>query len=111
MHMHVGCVLVFEGLAPSLAELTEHVRSRLDLVPRYRRRAVAVPLRQGRPVWVDDPHLALGYHVRDIALAGAADDAALGRLAGRGVLPAASITASRCGRCGSSSASPAGASP
>jgi diacylglycerol O-acyltransferase / wax synthase len=82
VHMHVGCVLVFEGVPPGLAEFTEHIRSRLDLVPRYRRSPVAVPLRQGRPIWVDDPHLALEYHVRDVALAGSADDPALTRLAG-----------------------------
>lgn len=56
MHMHVGCVLVFDGVAPGVAELTELIRSRLDLVPRYRRSALAVPLRQGRAAWVDDPN-------------------------------------------------------
>jgi diacylglycerol O-acyltransferase len=85
VHMHVGCVLVFAGVAPGVAELTELIRSRLDLVPRYRRSVVAVPLRQGRPLWIDDPNLALSYHVRDVALAGPADDAALARFAG-GVL-------------------------
>ena len=82
MHMHVGCVLVFAGVAPGVAELTELIRSRLDLVPRYRRSVVAVPLRQGRPLWIDDPNLALSYHVRDVALAGSADEAALARFAG-----------------------------
>lgn len=81
--MHVGSVLVFAGPAPALAELTQHVRERLELVPRYRRRVVAVPLRQGRPVWADDPQLRLGYHVRAEALPGAADEAALARLASR----------------------------
>src|SRR5271169_6269373 len=40
--MHAGAVLLFEGVAPSIAALTEHVRSHLHLVPRYRRRVVAV---------------------------------------------------------------------
>jgi diacylglycerol O-acyltransferase / wax synthase len=51
-------------------------------VPRYGRSVVAVPLRQGRPLWIDDPNLALSYHVRDVALAGSADEAALARFAG-----------------------------
>ncbi len=81
--LHVGSVLVFDGAAPAPAELVSHVRARLELVPRYRRRVIDVPLRQGRPVWADDPNLHLGYHVRAEGLPGAADDAALGRLASR----------------------------
>jgi WS/DGAT/MGAT family acyltransferase len=81
--LHVASVLIFDGAAPAPSELTELVRARLDLVPRYRRRVVAVPWRQGRPVWADDPTLHLGYHLRVEALPGAADDAALARLAGR----------------------------
>ena len=81
--LHGAWVLVFDGPAPSHARLTEHVAARLERVPRYRRRVVEVPLRQGRPVWADDPHLHLGYHVRVEGLPGAADEAALARLAGR----------------------------
>jgi diacylglycerol O-acyltransferase / wax synthase len=81
--LHVGSVLLFDGHAPSPAELTEHVRARLAHVPRHLRRVVEVPLRQGRPVWVEDPHLHLGYHVHTEALPGDADEAALARLAGR----------------------------
>src|SRR5579862_7469757 len=81
--LHVASVLVLDGTPPALEELTEHVGRRLGLAPRYRRRVVEVPLRQGRAVWVDDPRLHLGYHVRVEALPGAADEAALARLAGR----------------------------
>lgn len=68
VHLHTGCVLVFDGPAPSLEALTEHVGSRLALVPRYRRRVVAVPYRLGPPVWSDDPRLSLEHHVRRGAL-------------------------------------------
>src|SRR5690242_9510184 len=55
-HMHVASVMVFEGVAPTPKELTDHVLSRLHLVPRYRQRLAYVPLDQGRPLWTDDPH-------------------------------------------------------
>jgi diacylglycerol O-acyltransferase len=82
-HMHVASVMVFEGTAPTLAELVEHVLGRLHLVPRYRQRLAHVPLGQGRPVWTDDPHFNPYYHIRHTALPKPADDGALKRLAGR----------------------------
>ncbi|HXR28613.1 MAG TPA: wax ester/triacylglycerol synthase family O-acyltransferase [Solirubrobacteraceae bacterium] len=82
-HMHVASVMVFDGKAPTLHELVEHVEGRLHLVPRYRQRLAYVPLGQGRPVWTDDPHFNPYYHIRHTALPRPADDAALKRLAGR----------------------------
>jgi diacylglycerol O-acyltransferase / wax synthase len=82
-HMHVASVLIFEGQPPSIRELTDHLVGRLDLVPRYRQRLAPVPLGQGRPVWVDDPHFNPGYHVRHTALPAPYDDEMLKRLAGR----------------------------
>jgi WS/DGAT/MGAT family acyltransferase len=82
-HMHVASVMVFEGDAPTLQELVDHVLGRLHLVPRYRQRLAYVPLGQGRPVWADDPHFNPYYHIRHTALPRPADDAALKRLAGR----------------------------
>jgi diacylglycerol O-acyltransferase len=82
-HMHVASVMVFEGSAPTLQELVGHIVGRLHLVPRYRQRLAYVPLDQGRPVWVDDPHFNPYYHIRHTALPKPADDAALKRLAGR----------------------------
>ncbi len=82
-HMHVASVMVFEGTAPTLQELVDHVLGRLHLVPRYRQRLAYVPFDQGRPVWADDPHFNPYYHIRHTALPHPADDAALKRLAGR----------------------------
>jgi WS/DGAT/MGAT family acyltransferase len=82
-HMHVAMVMVFEGRAPALQELVEHIVSRLHLVPRYRQRLAYVPLGQGRPVWTDDPHFNPYYHIRHTALPKPADDAVLKQLAGR----------------------------
>lgn len=41
---------------------------RISFVPRYRQRLQAVPGRVANPVWVDDPHFDIGYHVRRSAL-------------------------------------------
>lgn len=43
------------------------ILSRLDMIPRYRQRIATVPL-EGHPVWVDDEHFHLDYHLRHIAL-------------------------------------------
>jgi len=82
-HMHVAACAVFEGEAPAYEELLEAVSSRLHLVPRYRQRLAFVPLQQGRPVWVDDPHFRPTFHVRHTALPSPGGDAQLKRLAGR----------------------------
>ena len=82
-HMHVAAVSVFEGPAPTHAELMEHVESRLHLVPRFRQKLRFVPFGQGRPVWVDDPHFNIEYHVRATALPPPGSEDQLKRLAGR----------------------------
>ena len=52
-------------------------------MPRYRQRLAFVPLGQGRPKWVDDPHLNLRYHVRSTALPAPGSEQQLKDLAGR----------------------------
>ncbi len=82
-HMHVAALMVFKGEAPSHDELLDAVAARLHMVPRYRQRLAPVPLGQGRPKWVDDPHLNLRYHVRASALPSPGSEAELRALAGR----------------------------
>src|SRR5262245_8768991 len=82
-HMHVASTIVFEGSAPSHDEFRDHIASRLHLVPRFRQKLRTVPLDQGRPVWVDDPHLNLEYHVRQTALPAPGSDEQLRNLAAR----------------------------
>ena len=43
------------------------VGNRLQYVPRYRQRLMWVPIEQ-HPVWVDDEHFDLAYHVRHVRL-------------------------------------------
>ena len=82
-HMHVASVMVFEGDPPPYEDLLESIEGRLHLVPRYRQRLGMVPLGQGRPRWVDDPHLNLRYHVRATALPAPGTEDQLRALASR----------------------------
>jgi diacylglycerol O-acyltransferase / wax synthase len=82
-HMHVGSVLVFDGDPPAYEDVLELIEQRLHLVPRYRQKLAFPPLAQARPVWVDDPHFNVGYHVRHTALPEPAGEGELRRLAGR----------------------------
>jgi WS/DGAT/MGAT family acyltransferase len=82
-HMHVASTALFEGPPPTHEEFREHIRSRLHLVPRFRQKLRFVPLGQGRPVWVDDPHLNLDYHVRRTALPPPGSEEQLRTLAAR----------------------------
>ena len=82
-HMHVASVMTFEGPPPPYDELLETFERRLPLVPRYRQRLAFVPFAQGRPSWVDDPHLNLRYHVRNTALPSPGSERQLKDLAGR----------------------------
>jgi diacylglycerol O-acyltransferase / wax synthase len=82
-HMHVGAVLIFEGPPPRYEDFLDHVRSRLDLVPRFRQKLVFPPFEAGRPLWVDDPAFNLSYHVRHTALPSPGSEGQLRRLTGR----------------------------
>jgi len=83
VHMHVASTTLFEGPAPSYEEFRDHISSRLHLVPRFRQKLRFVPFGQGRPVWVDDPHLNLDYHVRHTALPSPGSEEQLQILAAR----------------------------
>src|SRR3954453_16386773 len=83
-HMHVGAVLLFDGEPPEQSEVADALERRLPLVPRYRQKLAFVPLGRGRPVWVDDPHFNLDYHVRKTALPAPGSEEQLRNLAGRG---------------------------
>src|SRR3712207_2476932 len=82
-HMHIGSVGIFEGPSPGYEKVKAMVAGKLPLVPRYRQVVRFVPMDLGRPVWVDDPHFNLEYHVRHTALPAPGGDDALRRLVGR----------------------------
>lgn len=82
-HMHIGSVGIFEGPAPSENEVRALIASKLQFVPRYRQRVREAPLGIGRPLWIDDVHFNLDYHLRVTALPLDSDRQALERLVGR----------------------------
>jgi WS/DGAT/MGAT family acyltransferase len=82
-HMHIGSVGIFEGPAPDYGDFAGLVAGKLPVVPRYRQKVRFVPLDLGRPVWVDDPHFNLGYHLRHTALPPPGGDRELRNLVGR----------------------------
>lgn len=81
--MHVGSVAVFEGPAPSYGDVVRLLLGKLHRVPRYRQRVRPVPLHLGRPLWVDDEHFQVLYHVRHTAVPGPGSAEQLRNLAGR----------------------------
>lgn len=82
-HMHIASCAIMEGPPPAYEDVVELLRSKLPLVPRYRQRVRFVPGGLGRPVWVDDPHFRLDYHVRHTALPPPGRAADLRNLMGR----------------------------
>ena len=82
-HMHVGAILIFEGPPPLYDDLLEHIRGRLNLVPRFRQRLVTPPLEAGRPLWADDSNFNLRYHLRHTALPSPGGEEQLKRLSAR----------------------------
>jgi WS/DGAT/MGAT family acyltransferase len=81
--MHIGGVSIFEGPAPPFERLEEMVDAKLDAVPRYRQKVRFIPLGLGRPVWVEDPHFNLQYHLRHSALPAPGSQDILRRTAAR----------------------------
>ncbi|MHB8440326.1 MAG: wax ester/triacylglycerol synthase domain-containing protein, partial [Acidimicrobiales bacterium] len=67
-HMHIASVGIFEGPPPPFDQLLRTVESKLSLVPRYRQVVRFVPMHMARPVWADDAHFAIEYHLRHTAL-------------------------------------------
>jgi diacylglycerol O-acyltransferase / wax synthase len=82
-HMHIASIAVFEGPPPAYGAVTAMVASKLPLVPRYRQVVRFVPLDLGRPVWVDDGHFNVEYHIRHTALPAPGGEEELRKLVGR----------------------------
>jgi len=84
--MHVGAVAVFDAGPLALPDGgfdIERFRRFVDAVlqPRYRMRLARMPVTR-RPIWVDDAHFNLHYHVRHVSLPQPGDERQLKRLAG-----------------------------
>jgi WS/DGAT/MGAT family acyltransferase len=81
--MHVGSVAVFDGPPPSYGDIIRLMLSKLPKVPRYRQRVRSLPLHLGRPLWTDDEHFQILYHVRHTAVPRPGGAEQLRNLAGR----------------------------
>jgi WS/DGAT/MGAT family acyltransferase len=82
-HMHVGAVITFDGPPPDFGDFLEMARVRLQKVPRFRQKLAKVPFGLGRPIWVDDTHFNLEYHIRHTALPPPGNEEKLKALAAR----------------------------
>ena len=74
--MHIGSLGIFDGPLP-LAAVTEHIRKRLHLVPRYRQRLNFVPFNLNHATWEDDPNFKLENHIIEHVLPPGSGDAEL----------------------------------
>lgn len=89
VHMHVGAVAIFDARPLTRPDggldfdrLRRLAGPALARSQRFRQRLAHVPL-LGHPVWVDDEHFNLDYHLRHTALPAPGDERQLKRLAGR----------------------------
>ncbi|MBF6327156.1 WS/DGAT/MGAT family O-acyltransferase [Nocardia transvalensis] len=90
--MHIGSLAIVRDPSPAeqpprpsldYERLVDLVESRLPLVPRYRRKVREIPFALGRPVWVEDAHFDITYHVRRSALPNPGSDDQLHELVSR----------------------------
>ena len=83
--MHVGGVAIFQAPESGFDfdAMVELIQARIGLVPRYHQRVKGVPAHLAAPVWVDDEHFDITYHVRRSALPRPGTDAQLFELAAR----------------------------
>ena len=88
-HMHIAGTATYEAgplRLPSggvdVERIRYYVESRLHLIPRYRQVLTHTPI-ENHPVWVDDQHFNIDYHVRHTALPRPGDAPQLKRLSGR----------------------------
>jgi hypothetical protein len=79
--INVAATCELEG-ALSLRAFTKYVESKLDLIPRYKQRAVFPQFNLGLPTWEPDPNFDIRNHVRQVVLK-AGTDADLKEIAGR----------------------------
>jgi WS/DGAT/MGAT family acyltransferase len=87
--MHVAAVSIFERAPLTRADgrldverIVAHIESTLDEMPHHRERLAWAPITR-RPIWVDDEHFNIHYHLRHTALPAPGSDEQLESLIGR----------------------------
>ncbi|GGE74204.1 diacylglycerol O-acyltransferase [Streptosporangium jomthongense] len=70
--MHSGSIYLFDASeqeAPlAFTTFIAYLRSRLHVVPVFRQRLKEIPLRLGRPYWIDDPDFSIERHLAYVSL-------------------------------------------
>lgn len=82
-HMHIASVAIFEGPQPPSTTWCLRSPASCHSSPGPDGSSARLPLDLGRPVWVDDPHFNVGYHVRNTALPSPGGEDELRKLVGR----------------------------
>lgn len=71
--MHIGGVYLFDASNRDeplpFSTFVSYLRSRLHVVPVFRQRLKEIPLRLGRPYWIDDPDFSIERHLAYVNLA------------------------------------------
>lgn len=85
--LHVGSLAMYE-LPPEykgdfVADVCEHIQSRLHLAPIFQRKLVNMPFDIANPVWVMDEHLDIEHHIRHVIVPPPASRAQVDRLVSR----------------------------
>lgn len=85
--MHIGGIYLFDASDRdkplAFSTFVAYLRSRLHVVPLFRQRLKEIPLRLGRPYWIDDPDFSIERHLAFVNLGDKGDQANLMKLASR----------------------------
>ncbi len=70
---HIGGLYIYDqstvpGGMVRFRQILQYLAARIHRAPRYRQKAVSVPLNLDHPYWVDDSRFDIEYHVRHLAL-------------------------------------------
>ena len=82
MPLHIGSVSICDGALP-FDQFVASIERKLDLLPRYRQKAVRPFLDIGLPTWQYDPKFDIRRHIFHVTLDAPADEAQLRELTGR----------------------------
>ncbi|WP_417516702.1 WS/DGAT/MGAT family O-acyltransferase [Marinobacter sp.] len=70
--MHIGSIYLFDASERdtplAFSTFIAYLRSRLHVVPVFRQRLKEIPLRLGRPYWIDDPEFSIERHLAYVSL-------------------------------------------
>jgi len=85
--MHIGSIYLFDASERetplAFSTFVTYLRSRLHVVPVFRQRLKEIPLRLGRPYWIDDPDFSIERHLAYVSLGQNSREASLMTLASR----------------------------